>query len=186
MGVENSYLAVDWLYLVSLPKTDDEFAASLFEAIDNEADWISDVSFGEQIDPYYFESWNGLREFNDWFRERKQSMDQAFVKEFSSLFMDVGLLHKDDTFAPSPINEEFLSSSDWLLASIPPARVADLAKRADAIDLDTVTREFQQGVDQMPCDMVPDGATIAQWVASLRDGLRATVNSDRGIIMGAA
>lgn len=184
MSVNNSYISLDWSRLGSVPK-DDDFAAYLFDEIDDEADWVQMVPFGEQIDEYYFESWNGLMTFNDWFREQKSAMDQTFVKQFSALFMDVGLLHTD-AFAPAPIKQELDFPSDWLLASLPPAVVAELAARAESIDLEQTAREFQSAVDKAPCDMVPDGQSIADWVAALRDGLRASANAGHGIVMGAA
>lgn len=185
MSVNNCYLAVEWGRLDTVPKGE-EFSTCLFEAMDEEDGWVGDVPFGEQIDSYYFESWNGLMEFNDWFRERRKSMDQAFVAAFASLFMDVGLLHKDDTYAPSPIKKGLEFEDEWLLASIPPGDVAGLAERAQALDLAVTAREFQAAADAVPCDMVPDGETVAQWVEALRDGLTATVKAGRGIVMGAA
>lgn len=185
MSVTNHYVALDWQRLESVPP-DDDLPSFLFDAMDDDASWLAPVAFGDQIDHYYFESWNGLMEFNDWFRQARKGMDPSCVKEFSALFMDIGLLHRDDTFAPDPIKKAAGDPDGWLLAAIPPADVTGLAARADAMDLATVAREFQAAADKAPCDMVPDGATVAGWVASLRDGLRATANQGQGIILGAA
>lgn len=185
MSVNNCFLSIEWTRLDQIPEGD-EFWTCLYEAMDDGADWLGDVPFGGQIDSYYFESWNGLMKFNDWFRERRKSMDQALVADFASLFLDVGLLHKDTTYAPDPIRKDVVLGGEWVLAAIPPEDVADLARRAEALDLEVTAREFQAAADAVPCDMVPDGETIAQWVAALREGLRATADAGRGIVMGAA
>lgn len=185
MSVNNTFIAVDWARLDAAPK-DNELASYLLNAIDAAEEWLCPVPFGDQIDHYYFESWNGLAEFNDWFWEIRKNIDVNIAKEFSSLFMEIGLLHRDDTFAPALTREGFELSSDWLLASIPPNAVANLAAKAEAIDLERVAQEFQGAIIQTPCEIVPDGTTVSKWILSLRTGLRSTADSGRGIIIGAA
>ena len=185
MSINNSYFTVEWPRLESAPKNN-ELAGFLFNALEMSEEWLAPVPFGNQIDRYYFESWSGLMEFNDWFREARENMDPQTVDKFSSLYMEIGLLHRDDTYAPAPIKRGFEASNDWLLAAIPPEEVAVLAEKARSIDLKRVEIEFQNSVNNSPCGMVPDGATIVRWISSLADGLDTTAKSGRGIIMGAA
>lgn len=185
MSVTNIYIAIDWSRL-DAASHDEDLAGYLLDALDAAEDWLCRVPFGDDIDPYYFESWDGLTEFHDWFREVRGAMDSAIVAEFAAVFMAVGLLHRDDTAAPDPIKVGVDFSSDWLLAAIPPDLVARLASRAEALDLDRISQEFQRAADQLASEMVPDGATMANWLLALRAGLRETADAGRGMIMGAA
>lgn len=185
MSVNSQYLSVEWSRLSSRFK-DEDFVEYLLEAYDRNAKWLGDVQFGKQIDPYYFQSWHGLIAFNDWFRNIRKKMNPEFVKDFAAVFKDAGLLYKDKTYGFHPIKKGFDFEDDWLLASIPPEDVRELLERVQRLDLKQTEVEFQSAIEKVPCDMVPDGATIAQWVEALKDGLSAVVAQGRGIIMGAA
>ena len=185
MSVEYSYIATDWAVLASAPR-DDEFARFLFDQMDDCAEWLAPVQFGSQIDHYYFRSMQALMLFNEWFVEIMGEMDPEFMVEFSTLFMDFGLLFSEETCAPQPIRAGVDISSDWLIAAIPPQEVLRLTAKAEVIDLDRLANQFQCAADRYPCEVIPDGETVRNWVAALQDGLRATSASGRGIIMGAA
>ncbi len=182
-----TYLSIEWPKAEALAKQED-FDGALIDAQDDEAEWLDRVPFGEQVDSDYFESPYLLMDFNDWFRDEKSTMDQAFVKAFSEVFMDAGLLHTDES-AHNPINKglgDLSESSEWLLGAMPPADVAELAKRAEALDAGKATREFQAALDRTPCEALPDGETAGQWIEALQEGLRAVAEARRGILVGMA
>lgn len=187
MSVNNQYYTVDWNELIAGSNQAaagfDDFTS---DALDAEAPWIEALEFGPQIDPYYFESWNGLMKFNDWFRAQRKMMDDRVVGPFARLFLDVGLLHEDATYAPKPILEGLEVESEWLLGAMSPDTVRRLVERADALDLKALENEFQRGLENAPCKMFSDEVTIGSWVLALKDGLLATMKQGRGLILGAA
>ncbi|MDF3055878.1 MAG: hypothetical protein K0R17_93 [Rariglobus sp.] len=187
MNINNSYISLDWNKLSDTPVgNDDEIAGFFFSAIDEELPWLIPVPFGNEIDHYYFQSWNGLMEFNDWFRDQRREMNKEVIDPLAALFMDFGLLHEDTTFTPNPIKKGITFTSGWLIGAIPPPEVKALLARAESLDLDSIQSEFHLAIQRMPCDMVPNKEMIQHWILSLITGLRSTISADRGIIIGAA
>ncbi len=186
MSVESSYFSVDWPKLQELPAGID-LGEFLWEAVDEEP-WLSEFPFGPEIDDYYFSSTRCHIFFSDWFRDVRSTMDPALVEEFSSLFMDFGILY-DDTHAPVPIFEQpngFVPSGDWLIGLMPPTRVVDLYSRAKKINLLRVRKEFQRALEQTPCEVLEEGAVVVDWIRSLTAGLEEVAGSRCGVVMGMA
>lgn len=142
---------MDWDALTRLESEDGQGAPSvLFGALDENASWLRPVAFGEQIDRYYFESWTGRLEFNQWFQERRADMDDGVVGQRVSLFMEVGLLHDDETAAPSPMKKELTFATEWLIGAIPPGDVKVLLARAESLDLTGLQPEFETRSKRRP------------------------------------
>lgn len=189
MSVENSYFSVEWTKLEEIPEGI-SMSSFLWEAVDEEP-WLCRFPFGPQIDEYAFTSTRAHMIFSDWFRDIRGTMDHRLVGEFSSLFMDFGILY-DDSYDCVPIAElpdaivAAVNVEDWLVGSIPPERVIDLLSRAKKIDLVHVKEEFQRALDQVACDVLEDGGQVVDWMLSLTAGLEEVVAAKRGVIMGMA
>lgn len=185
MSVNNSFFAIDWSHLKAAPK-DDDLAGYCFDALDAEEEWICKLPFGEQIDDYFFESWDGLIEFSDWFHEVRELLDEGICGKIESLFTGLGLLFDQETIAPDPMRLGFDFVGSWLIGSIPPKEVEEFKALADSINLNRLKKEFDRIVEDNPCELIPDGETMVNWVGSIQTGLRTTANIRRGIIIGAA
>jgi hypothetical protein len=187
MSVDSTYFSVDWNHLPELP-CGEELASALFGGVEAGAPWVRPVPFGKQVPPPIFESWMALVTFSDWFHEQKRGMNRQFVRAFTSVFKDAGLLFGEDDSAPHAIkiNKELDPSGEWLIAAIPPASVAELLAKAEALELQEAEREFHRALEEESCEVLPNGAAMVAWIEALREGLAATSAGGHGIIAGAA
>lgn len=186
MSVDLLFFSVDWQRVPELPRGA-AMGRPLIDAAEDGEAWVRFVPFGEQIDDYFFTSYTWAAKFSGWFHQHKESMNPAFVAAFASVFSDIGLLFDKDDDAPVAIKLGGLDpGNEWVVAAIPPVEVADLSRRAGALDPGQAEREFQQVLDAGgETDFVPEGAMISAWIEALRDGLAATSAAGHGIIAGA-
>ena len=115
----------------------------------------------------------------------RSCMNPTLVAQFTSLYQDVGLL-MNDNYSYVPIKKDISFEDDWLLGAIPPSEVNDLLSRAEQIDVELLTSEFQRALNQQPLPLFESGETVRNWLLALRDGLNDVKKRGFGIIVGAA
>jgi len=186
MSVSHNYLCLDW---ARVPYVNEQGSFDFRFEIEDEnglPDWFQPVPFSDELDDYRFSSWHGFMEFKEWFLEASPLMDPALVKDFTSLYQDLGLLMNDD-YAYVPIRKDIVVDDDWLLGAIPPAQVAELHQRSLSLNRVAVKSEFQKALDATPSDMYQTGESVADWLDAVRCGLEAVVKKPNfGIVLGAA
>jgi hypothetical protein len=185
MSVNSSYYSLDWRRTPYIQENGNfDF---LFDYLEKGElpEWIEEVCFGKQTDPYMFSSWSGFMSFSDWFEEARSKMNPNLVAQFSSLYLDMGLLFDSD-YALSPIKKDIVFDDEWLLGAIPPEQVEALFVRSCQIDISILTSEFQKALNREPLDLLATGESVRDWLFALRDGLGDVQKKGFGIIIGAA
>jgi hypothetical protein len=179
MSVSNRFYTIDWTRIHELPATDHEFWSIRSEISESDDPWIGGDPFGEGAHP--FEYFSGLMEFLEWFQEARESMPKRVVKDFTSVFRDIGILYGDDEYAPTPIKKDV--ALDWVTGAIPPADCADILRRLGKIDREATKEAFAEANENESCDICEDGERVLEWIDLVEDALKGVVGQDRGILL---
>lgn len=120
-------------------------------------------------------------EFLDWFMEVRETMPPKVVADFSSVFLDIGILYEDEAYAPTPIKKD--TDLSWVTGAIPPADCVKILQRLENLDRAAIRQAFDEANEENPFDLFEDGETILAWIGSLEEGFQDIIQRGHGMLL---